>query len=209
MKKIVLVCLLLTGINHHSNAQLHYGIKSGINYNSDSFEDASDDVLDGAKTKTGFHTGIWFRAKLPAIGFYLRPEIVYTELKNSLNYDSPFAPPKEIDFKFRKIDVPVLIGKKILGIGNVFAGPSFQYILASDFDLNDLSEVSTENFSLGIQIGGGIELGHLGIDVRWERALSKTETVFVDNSINNNFSFDKRVNQIIFGISYKLNKIKK
>ena len=132
MKKIVLVCLLLTGINHHSNAQLHYGVKAGINYNSDSFEDASDDVLDGAKTKTGFHTGIWFRAKLPAIGFYLRPEIVYTELKNSLNYDSPFAPPREADFKFRKIDVPVLIGKKILGIGNVFAGPSFQYILASD-----------------------------------------------------------------------------
>ena len=126
-----------------------------------------------------------------------------------MNYDSPFAPPKEIDFKFRKIDVPVLIGKKILGIGNVFVGPSFQYILASDFDLNDLSEVTTENFSLGIQIGGGIELGRLGIDVRWERALSKTETVFVDNSINNNFSFDKRVNQIIFGISYKLNKIKK
>ena len=85
----------------------------------------------------------------------------------------------------------------------------FNILLASDFDLNDLSEVSTENFSLGIQIGGGIELGRLGIDVRWERALSKTETVFVDNSINNNFSFDKRVNQIIFGISYKLNKIKK
>ena len=61
---------------------------------------------------------------------------MYTELKNSLNYDSPFAPPKEIDFTFRKIDVPVLIGKKILGIGNVFAGPSFQYILASDFAFN-------------------------------------------------------------------------
>ena len=181
----------------------------GINYNSNSFEDVSDDVLDGAKTKTGFHTGVWFRAKLPVIGLYLRPEIVYTELKNNFTYDSPFAPPKDADFKFRKIDVPVLIGKKILGIGNVFAGPSFQYILVSDFDINDLSEVSTESFSLGIQLGGGIELGRLGIDVRWERALSKTETVFVDNSINNNFSFDKRVNQIIFGISYKLNKIKK
>jgi hypothetical protein len=210
MKKIVLVCLLLTGINHHSNAQLHYGVKAGINYNSDSFEDVSDDVLDGAKTKTGFHTGIWLRAKLPAIGFYLRPEIIYTELNNSVNYKGPFSASENTDFKFRKIDVPVLVGKKILGIGNVFAGPSFQYIMSSDFELNDLREVSTESFSLGIQLGAGIELGRLGLDIRWERGLSKTEIVFVDDTIfDSNFNFDRRVSQIIFGISYKLNKIKK
>ena len=135
---------------------------------------------------------------------------MYTELNNSVNYDSDFAVPRNTNFKFRKIDVPVLIGKKFLGIGNVFAGPSFQYILSSDFELNDLKEVSTENFSLGIQLGGGVELGRLGLDIRWERGLSKTETVFVDNTINDtNFNFDKRVSQIIFGISYRLTKSKK
>ena len=77
-------------------------------------------------------------------------------------------------------------------------------------ELNDLKEVSTENFSLGIQLGGGVELGRLGLDIRWERGLSKTETVFVDNTINDtNFNFDKRVSQIIFGISYRLTKSKK
>ena len=116
---------------------------------------------------------------------------------------------KNTNFKFRKIDVPVLFGKKILGIGNVFVGPSFQYILSSDFELNDLSEVSVDNFSLGFQLGGGLELGRLGLDVRWERGFSKIESVFLDNTINNNFNFDKRVSQIIFGVSYKLNKINK
>ena len=82
--------------------------------------------------------------------------------------------------------------------------------MSSDFELNDLKEVSTENFSLGIQLGGGVELGRLGFDIRWERGLSKTETVFVDNTINDtNFNFDKRVSQIIFGISYRLTKSKK
>ena len=152
---------------------------------------------------------MWFRAKLPAIGFYIRPEIVYTELNNSVSYDSQFAAPRNTNFKFRKIDVPVLFGKKILGIGNVFVGPSFQYILSSDFELNDLSEVSVDNFSLGFQLGGGLELGRLGLDVRWERGFSKIESVFLDNTINNNFNFDKRVSQIIFGVSYKLNKINK
>ena len=184
-------------------------MKAGINYNSDSFEDASDDVLNGAKTKTGFHTGLWIRAKLPVIGFYIRPEIIYTELNNSINYKGTFSASENTDFKFRKIDVPVLVGKKFLGIANVFAGPSFQYILSSDFELNDLREVSTESFSLGIQLGAVIELGNLGIDLRWERGLSKTETIFVDNSDFSNFNFDKRVSQIIFGISYRFSKVKK
>ena len=210
MKKIIFACFLLTLVTKNSQAQLQFGLKGGINYNSDSFESVSNDVLNGAKTKTGIHTGLWLRAKLPVIGLYIRPEIVYTELNNSVNYESPFSAPKTTDFKFRKIDVPVLIGKKFLGIGNVFAGPSFQYILSSDFELNDLREVSTESFSLGIQLGAGIELGRLGIDLRWERGLSKTETVFVDNTIfDSNFNFDKRVSQIIFGISYKLSKVKK
>jgi len=173
MKKIIFACFLLTLVTKNSQAQLQFGLKGGVNYNSDSFESVSNDVLNGAKTKTGIHTGLWLRAKLPVIGFYIRPEIVYTELNNSVNYESPFSAPKTTDFKFRKIDVPVLIGKKFLGIGNVFAGPSFQYILSSDFELNDLREVSTESFSLGIQLGAGIELGRLGIDLRWERGLSK------------------------------------
>lgn len=210
MKKIIFGCFLLFLVAQQSQAQLQFGVKAGINYNSDSFESVSDDVLNGAKTKTGLHTGVWLRAKLPVIGFYIRPELIYTELNNSVNYDSDFSVPRNTNFKFRKIDVPVLIGKKFLGIGNVFAGPSFQYILSSDFELNDLKEVSTENFSLGIQLGGGVELGRLGFDIRWERGLSKTETVFVDNTINDtNFNFDKRVSQIIFGISYSLTKSKK
>ena len=210
MKKIIFGCFLLFLVAQQSQAQLQFGVKAGINYNSDSFESVSDDVLNGAKTKTGLHTGVWLRAKLPVIGFYIRPELIYTELNNTVNYDSDFSVPRNTNFKFRKIDLPVLIGKKFLGIGNVFAGPSFQYILSSDFELNDLKEVSTENFSLGIQLGGGVELGRLGFDIRWERGLSKTETVFVDNTINEtNFNFDKRVSQIIFGISYSLTKSKK
>lgn len=204
MKKVLLALILCVGISQYSNAQLQVGLKAGVNYNSDSFSDVSNDVFDGAKSKTGYHAGLWFRAKLPIIGLYLRPEIVYTELTNDVTYDNSLLVRRTTDFKVRKIDVPVLLGKKILGIGNIFAGPSFQYILSSDFGLSDLSEVSISNFSLGIQLGGGVEFGRLGIDVRWERGLSKSETKFVDNAINSDVNFDTRVNQIIFGVSYRL-----
>ncbi|MEN8883835.1 MAG: porin family protein [Flavobacteriaceae bacterium] len=204
MKKILLASLLFIGVAQLAQAQLQVGLKAGVNYNSDSFNNVSNDVLNGAESRTGYHAGIWFRAKLPIVGLYLRPEIVYTELSNDITYDNTFATAKTTDYKFRKIDVPVLLGKKIFGIGNIFAGPSFQYILSSDFGFDDLREVSTDQFSLGIQLGGGIEFGRLGIDVRWERGLSKNETKFVDDSISSEVNFDTRVSQIIFGVSYRL-----
>ena len=201
MKKIVFAILLI-GISYSATAQIQFGLKAGVNYNSDSFSNVTNDVLSGAKSRTGYHAGIWFRGKLPLIGLYLRPELMYTQLKNEVTYST--TQNRSTEFTFQKIDVPVLLGKKVLGIGNVFIGPSFQYILSSDFGLSDLSEVSISDFSVGVQMGGGIELGKLGIDVRWERGLSKSETRFVDNTLNSNVNFDTRVNQIIVGLSYRL-----
>lgn len=212
MKKILLASILLIGISQLTHAQIQFGLKAGVNYNSDSFNNVSNDVLNGAESRTGYHAGIWFRGKLPIVGLYLRPEIVYTELGNDVIYNQinnvgigfTNITAKMTDYKFRKIDVPVLLGKKIFGIGNIFAGPSFQYIMSSEFGLEELKEVSTNDFSLGFQFGGGIEFGRLGIDVRWERSLSKNETRFVDNNISQNINFDTRVSQIIFGVSYRL-----
>ena len=84
MKKIVLSYVLLIGTFQLSQAQLDVGIKAGVNYNSDSFKEVSDDLLSGSKSKTGIHLGVWFKTKIPVIGLYLRPEITYTELKNTV-----------------------------------------------------------------------------------------------------------------------------
>ena len=139
------------------------------------------------------------RFKLPIIGFYLRPELVYTNLENELLYKES----QTTSYNFQKVDIPVLIGKKFFGIGNVFAGPSFQYILNSDFSLNDIENVDTDGFTVGLQVGAGIELNNLGIDVRWERGLNTVESTFLNVSTNTNVTFDTRVNQIIIGLSYK------
>ena len=64
-------------------------------------------------------------------------------------------------YDFQKIDIPVLLGKKIFGVGNIYIGPSFQYILSSDFSLSDIKDVKTDGFTMGLQFGGGIELGKI------------------------------------------------
>lgn len=187
--------------------QIEGGIKGGINYNSDSFADVKDDVFKGAESKTGYHAGIWLGIKLPITNLYIRPELVYTQLSNKVTYKQSTAgvagfENRATTYEFQKIDIPVLVGYKLLNTISVFGGPSFQYILDSDFDLDDLKQVKSDGFSLGVQFGAGIELGKLGLDVRWERALSDTETKFVDSNTTD-VNFDTRINQIIIGLSYK------
>jgi hypothetical protein len=200
MKKVILVMCLAIGFSQISNAQVAFGVKAGINYNSNSIENVSEDVFGGAKSKTGFHAGVWTRLKVPVLGLYVRPELVYTNLQNEIVYT---AVGEVTTHTFQKIDIPVLLGKKIFGIGNVFIGPSFQYILDSDFDVDNISGIDADGFTMGLQFGGGVEFGKLGIDIRWERAFSGVGSSFVSNEANN-VNYDTRINQIIIGLSIKL-----
>jgi hypothetical protein len=202
MKKIILIICLTFGFSQISNAQLQFGIKGGVNYNSNSIEETGQDVFDGAKSKTGYHIGVWSRLKVPVLGLYVRPELVYTNLENEILYKTT----NEIaTHTFQKIDIPVLLGKKIFGIGNVFIGPSFQYVLSSDFGINNIKDVDADGFTMGLQFGGGVEFGKLGIDVRWERGFSNLESSFIGGAGGSTqINYDTRVNQIIIGLSIQL-----
>jgi hypothetical protein len=203
MKKVILLICLTFAFSQSTNAQLHFGIKGGVNYNSETIIAVTENVFEGAESKTGYHAGIWLRAKIPVLGIYIRPELIYTNLESSITYlpAGIVADALQTDFSFQKIDIPVLFGKKFLGVGNVFIGPSFQYVLAQDFDLNDIPEVTGDGFTVGLQIGAGIELGKLGIDVRLERGFNDIESRFLDDSTS--IEFDTRVNQILIGLSYR------
>lgn len=195
MKKFILIFALTLGLSQLSHAQ--FGIKAGINYNNTGdLSNSASNLVEGADAKSGYHAGIWFRAKLP-LGLYLRPEIIYTDVKSEYNINGTAT-----EYDLTKLDVPVLLGTKVLGFGNVFIGPSFQYILQEDFQLNDLSTDDFNKFSVGMQLGFGVEFGRIGLDVRWERGLTNSEADFV--SSNTNINIDNRTNQIIFGLSLRL-----
>jgi hypothetical protein len=197
MRKIILILCVAFTCSQTLNAQKDFGIKGGVNYNNNgdaTFSSTGGDVIQGAESKSGFHAGLWFRGKVPIIGLYIRPELVYTQVKSEY-MDSE-------SYEFSKIDVPILLGKNFLGFATAFVGPSFQYILNDDFEFSELNTDEFDKFSVGVQMGFGIELGNLGIDVRWERGLSKTEAKFSEE--NADFTVDNRTNQIIFGLSYTL-----
>ncbi|RAV27662.1 outer membrane beta-barrel protein [Sinomicrobium soli] len=179
-------------------SQIDFGVKAGLNYNkTGKLKDQAEDILDGGKGKAGYHAGVWLRGDVPIIGLYLRPEFMYTQISSQYEFEG-----QKGDFDLQKLDVPILIGKKFLGFAHAFIGPSFQFVVDSDFDVDDIDDIDTDSFTLGMQMGLGVEFGSLGLDVRWERGLSDSEADIVRNN-SENLKIDSRPNQVIFGLSYK------
>ncbi|MFK5959053.1 MAG: outer membrane beta-barrel protein [Lutibacter sp.] len=203
-KKSVLFSILFISSLFAINAQSGFGIKAGLSYNSNGdLKEFTSEVTEiyknDGKGKSGFNIG--FYGKLDLGPIYLRPELVYTKTTSEYILNTGSTE----DYKISKLDMPVLVGFKLIGPLNVFAGPAFQYYL--DNDLKGLSFNTIENeFSVGLNIGASIELGRLGLDVRYERGLSKNESNW--SNAGEIFTLDSRPEQIIFSLSYRLSKKK-
>ncbi|KQC29523.1 outer membrane beta-barrel protein [Flagellimonas eckloniae] len=203
MKKTFLVAVLtLMGSAVFAQSGSGFGIKAGLSYNKNgdligSVGDAGQNIVEGAEGKAGYHVGFWGKLDFPKI--YLRPELVYSKTKSSYNVDGASN-----DYDISKIDLPVLLGYKLIGPLHVFAGPAFQYTLKND--LGDLEVEDVENdFSVGLNVGVGVNLGKIGVDVRYERGFSENEAEFIGNNITDiSGRVDSRPSQVIFALSLKL-----
>jgi len=193
MKKMILVAFMaLAGFYGMAQNVLEFGIKGGLNYNAngDYFESAGDAARNPDRN-VGYHLGIF--GEFGASKVYLRPELVYTKTKS--DYD-------DVDFNMSKLDVPILLGINVIGPLHVFAGPAFQYILDTEFDGITIDDVEND-FSVGMNIGAGVSLGKLGIDLRYERGFSDNEASFINTNITNvgPSRIDTRPDQLILSLS--------
>ncbi len=203
MKKTFLVAVFaLIGSAAMAQSGTGFGIKAGLSYNKNgdligSVGDGGQDIVEGAEGKAGYHFGFWGKLDFPKI--YLRPELVYSKTKSSYDVDGDSQ-----DYDVSKLDMPVLLGYKLIGPLHVFAGPAFQYTLKND--LGDLEVEDVENdFTVGLNAGVGVNLGNVGLDVRYERGFSENEAEFIGNNVTDvSGRVDSRPSQIIFALSLKL-----
>lgn len=194
MKKTILLAVFaLASMTAFAQSGSGFGIKGGLNYNAngDYFE-STGEAARNPDRNIGYHLGIFGK-----IGnrVYLRPELMYTKTKSDYDGDK---------FDISKLDFPVLIGAKIIGPLHVFAGPAFQYILDTEFDGITINDIDND-FTVGLNIGAGINLGKLGIDLRYERGFSENEATFVGNVGSVGASrIDARPDQLIVSLSLNL-----
>ena len=198
-KTLLIVVFAFIGMTTFAQKGTGFGIKGGLNYNQSgdlSFVEAGKNIVRGADGKTGFNIGVFGQLELPII--YLRPELVYTNAKSSYNVAGGSK-----DYEVSSLDLPILVGIHILGPMNIFAGPAFQYILSNDFQGFEVEDVKN-NFTVGLNLGVGVNLGKLGLDVRWVRGFSENEARFIGENIADiSGKVDSRPNQFVFSASIK------
>lgn len=191
MRKLFFTTVFLLSLTTVAFAQSEtgFGIKAGLNYNANGnyFESASSNAQHPDRN-IGYHFGVFGK-----IGdqLYFKPELIYTRTKSDYDSDS---------FKMQKLDAPLLVGIKVLGPVSVFAGPSFQYILDSEFDNISVNDVEND-FSVGLNFGIGLNLKKIGIDLRYERGFSNNEANFLSNNGIGTSRLDTRPDQLILGLS--------
>ncbi|MFX0558273.1 porin family protein [Maribacter sp. CXY002] len=195
MKKTFLItALFFTGLISFAQSGSGFGLKGGLNYNGNGdFFDSAENAIRSPDKNVGYHIGVF--GKL-GNKIYVRPELVYTSTTSGYN---------EGDLKINKLDLPVLAGFKVIGPLNIFAGPSFQYILNTKFDGVTIDDIEND-FTVGLHIGAGVNLGKLGIDVRYERGFSENEINFINSNITSlsGDRVDTRPDQIILSLSLKI-----
>lgn len=167
-----------------------FGLKAGLNYNANGnyFKDVQV-ILDDPLSNLGFHAGGFAKLNLGLL--YVRPELIYSQLKSTVQNDV---------FLTNRLDAPVLLGTGFFGsLISVFAGPSFHYRLRDDLLDTKLTDIA-QNYSTGYQLGLGLNIGPIGLDLRYEKELKGRE-LSLNNVMTGNDDFKFR--QMILGLSVK------
>ena len=194
MKKVLLGILFLAAFGANAQSGPGFGIKAGLNYGgTGDVSDSVGEAYENPDNDLGYHVGVFGRV---GDKLYFRPELVYTNLKATYDSDK---------FSMKKLDAPLLLGLEVIGPLSVFAGPSLQYILDTDYEGVTLGDVK-DDFTVGLNFGAGLALGKLGIDLRYERGFKDNEAEFLDSNsiITTGSRLDTRPDQLILSLSLQL-----
>ncbi len=160
MKKLIIIFFIFGAFSTLNAQFFNYGIKGGINYNSNgnlrSVSGFTEDLKIHSDNQTGYHFGVITEFKFP-FWLYIRPELLYTHTTSGYQGDAA-----ESELSINKLDMPVLVGIRFLKIGRIFAGPVFTYMFDTEFDdssvFDNVKNISNDDLSVGGQLGVGVEI---------------------------------------------------
>ena len=203
MKKIILISSLAI-LFLNSSAQIQFGIKGGLNIsNIKASEILTDDyrINPAASGNLGYHIGGFMRASL--VGIFIQPELYFSSISNEFNVEDisgTGTADQLVKQKIGRMDVPILVGVK-LGTFRLGLGPVGSIIVSDQSDLTDITgyEATLKSATFGYQLGAGLDIWKLGIDLRYEGGLTKLgdQLDIGGHTIN----LDNRVRQIIISLA--------
>lgn len=195
MKKISFFAFLLVLSIASYGQGLDVGLRGGLSSTQIDF-DSDQFVPDGAQT--GFHVGLFARLNLASI--YVQPELLFTKTNGEFLLESDDVAGEVLNAEFNRLDIPVMIGVKLMNILRIQAGPIASLNMNSEIT-NATGTVRDADFNaatLGYQAGVGVDIKSIYIDAKYEGGLGA-----VTESIGG-FNTDNRLNQFVVSVGIRL-----
>jgi hypothetical protein len=221
MKKILFAVTLLTFSSSIFAQSFNFGIKGGINsqkITTDSYNGISGYTFEDFKAdaENGYNVGLF--ARIGAKKLYIQPELLYSNKKGTTSFNLTEAPAEGLStglysqaFDVRAIQIPFLLGYRLIDLKLVsiraFTGPAMSIILNNTQikltgpDAIPTSIYDPKTFKNNVwnwQLGGGVDIGPVVLDVRYEWGLTN-----VSEGDITKVGFVSKGNTLTFSLGYK------
>lgn len=174
MKKYFLSLAILFVAVISAKAQVSIGAKAGINFSKINTNNVSESSV------TGYQAGLFARF---GSSLYLQPELYLASSGGKFDFNNNNnTVTTNGKVTFTSLNVPLLIGKGFGGDNlnfRIMAGPVYSYLLDKNQSFSDNVNGAYQDFgnyrksTLGYQVGGGVDIGHITADLRYEGGLTK------------------------------------
>ena len=180
MKKLILFfAALVVCFGAQAGSPLKWGVKAGVNYHTvGEPTNLGKDIVD-AKNRVGWHAGLQASWQVSRV-FSIDPELVFS--RNSYNL-IPSVGTGGIAY-LNTIDVPVILGMKIIGPLRLQGGININVMTDSGVKGEDKPfRFSASAQALGYLLGIGIDLGHFNITARYNGFFRQSESSVAFNKV--------------------------
>jgi hypothetical protein len=172
MKKASITLAICLATIFTASAQLipkvQFGLKGGVNLTS-----ISKSGTFSSNNRAGYLGGIW--ARFGALGFNFQPEAYVTSKTVNVSDNTGTT-----NAKFTSIDVPLLFGGKVGAFGfgaRFYTGPVVSFAINKDQSYSsaasNITKLDYKNQNYAWQVGAGVDIRSLSVDLRYEAGLSK------------------------------------
>lgn len=203
MKKLAsLFALSFLALSAH--AQLDLGLRAGAGLSRANFSELSSAVsaiqsVDDAGHELSYHAGAYLKIGLPLV--FIQTEAIFQQLNQTASIADGSGDISEIELDMSRIDIPILVGTK-LGPLRAMLGPVYSANLS---DLSGNIGQDVESGTWGYQVGVGVEISRIMLDLRYEGAFSPwASQLIVDNVNGTTINTDLRSSQIILCLGIEL-----